>query len=71
MNRYYEQKYGCRNCGRQDNPCRKEIRNCELRICIAEQISEPGKIEKFVKVLAYLKMTVLTNSRGFQIVSIR
>lgn len=70
MNSYYEIKYGCNNCNRQNNPCRNNKRDCRLDICMAEHIAEPGKIESFVKVLSALKMTVLTNSRGFQIVSI-
>ena len=67
---YYEQKYGCGNCLRQDSPCRDNKRDCSLNICMAEQISEEGKIEKFAKVLDMLKMTVKTSSMGFQIVSV-
>jgi hypothetical protein len=67
---YHEQKYGCNNCLRQNNPCRDNKRDCRLNICMAEHISEPGKIEKFVDVLTALKMTVISNSRGFQIVSV-
>ncbi len=63
------QHYGCNNCTRHGGVCRGENRNCQLKICMAEHIAESGKIEKFVRVLGYLHMTVLAGPKGFQIVN--
>ena len=65
---YYEQKYGCRNCGRLNNPCRGDKRDCRLVICMAEHIVEPGKIEKFLEVLTHFKMEIKVTANGFYVV---
>ncbi len=62
-------RYGCNNCTRQGGVCRGENRDCQLKICMAEHIAESGKIEKFVRVLESLRMTVLAGPKGFQIVN--
>lgn len=65
---YYEQKYGCRNCGRFYNPCRGDTRDCRLVICMAEHIAEPGKIEKFLDMLNHFKMAIKVTANGFHVV---
>ncbi len=64
-------RYPCHNCMSSGKyGCLRGTDSCQLVVLIAEQIAEPGKIEKFVDVLKYLNMTVKVSGDAFRIVSL-
>jgi len=66
----FNRVYGCNNCIRQRNPCFGYKRDCRLMVAIADQMTEPDKIDKFVNVLYELHMKVVVVRDGFQIVAV-
>lgn len=69
MNKRTEQKYGCNNCIRQST-CRSRHYECSLKVCVIEHLLQDNKIKPLIATLNNLKMHIVVNSRGFQIVSI-
>jgi hypothetical protein len=64
-------KYPCNNCTSQGKlGCTRGLDGCQLTICMAEHIAEPGKIEKFMDVLSALHMTIRVSGDSFRIVSV-
>ena len=49
---------GCRNCAEIEKHRCSGNGDCHLRVRIAEQIAEPGKIEKWAEVMRFFNLRV-------------
>ena len=64
-------RYGCKNCTAYGRfGCNRGNDGCQLTVMIAEQIAEPGKIDKFLAVLQAFHMTIRTSGNAFRVVTI-
>lgn len=70
LEKFYNRTYGCNNCIRQGGQCFGHRRDCKLTLSIAEHISEPEKIDKFVMVLLKFNMKVVVVGNDFKIVAV-